>query len=225
MVGIPLPSSVDTARRWVAETQKAVNHSSGRRLAAATISSGGLHVYRHGKVLVDEGNLEIIDGDLKLSRGQISGDALKEQIGFDIAGGQNQSFTTPKKLEVGAWQQAAQITATPPNWAKSVVVYASAQFHGAWRDEYIESDACYGQARLRIGKRISPEPYLRMAVIGETANFEASLSLATTVACDGPVRVCVDHWLVNPGGWADFYDPAKSWVMIQAICVWLNQKR
>ncbi len=188
---IPVPTSLDMARRWVCETRGET--ASGRRLTSATISSGGLSIAREGSLVVD-GDLRIVDGDLILGGGVIQGDALKEHVWPQMVARPQASLLSQRVTGRGKWAVLDRISFPVPPWAEKAIIYANCQY-SAMPDINKSKTSLTGMVRIRTSRRKSPEMYVfsGMLPVSRTITFPTVESVTASSGLD----VVFEHWLAD----------------------------
>lgn len=212
MSNIPLPSNIDTLRRWV---RGAVPKQNGRRtLESATISKGNLRVAGGGKIIVEGGDLTIVDGNLKLGKGKIGGDALKEHVWPEVVWAGRRRIANPSRTGPEKWETFTSLQLTAPAWATRCLVYASCAYNAVMNEGALGDDNLEAACRAVIGGRPGAEFYLDLTVDG----FYTSIVQAGLIQLNDSrvARVDFQHWLAQ----AVLASAASCYPAL--IAIWLN---
>lgn len=113
---------LDLLQQRILELEQRVEmDASIRRLSASAIGSGGLRVHDGGALRIEgTGNLEIVNGNLVLGDGTISGEAFRTQFSSDLhrETGEMQGSTD--------WKTGVSIDIPQPSWAETTALSISA---------------------------------------------------------------------------------------------------
>lgn len=177
--GYPTPTHTleDLARQIKQLERDLALAYSARTLENASIGAGGLRVLDGGNITISTGGtLEIITGDLILGAGKITGDALAEQI-------EARAFHTTGTLTPStSWRAAASITITPPSWATSTVLMATAT----------ATIKTYARARLTVANAATLPVDLPERESGLVGTYSGSLSQGALWRGTGSTRAVLD---------------------------------
>lgn len=215
MTDIPLPLDENSLR---AKMRNWGTPPGGRRLASASIGSGGLKVYRHGKITIGAGgDLEVVDGNLILGDGKISGHALKEHISVDAIAGSQSHLSS---LSYNSWNSVKTISADRPAWANEAIILATCHTQigivsGAQR-------AAFQLTRIKIGNTYSGTGYGPLT--GAVGNQYATCIMGfSAIVLTSKVDISVEIKPISlvTASWADFWN---SSVFLSAAIWWVKNE-
>lgn len=107
--------------------------------------------------VLDGGSLEIVTGNLKLLAGTLPATALKNHIWVTMSDTVTVPVTAEKGWKIGQWHKYGTLTLTPPEWAKTGIIFALTLYKG--HIPAILATADYLEVRIRaiIGGKLCPE--------------------------------------------------------------------
>lgn len=226
---IPLPSTVDTVRQ---KAHTWGNNSRGQRLKFLNIGAGGLSVRRKGKIFIDDGGtLTIVDGNLRLSEGSITGYALKEHMSVDCAQVKKTGYSS---IPTRKWTQLLSVTLKRPSWATSGIITGTATVGlvpieynstGVWTP----AEGGFAFGRIKIADSLSGKAYAGYVYKPDEKAHEALVATPRldTVSTSSIINVSLEVFpdTIVGSQYPDYHwvQARRAWANLSAIVWWVKQ--
>lgn len=170
-------------------------NSSSRSMESASVGKGGLTVRDSGSITIEDGGSLIIDGgNLVLGKGVIDGNALRNQIVYQV-----DSANGSAALSMGNYVNVCGVAVTPPEWSRLSFIVISGSVGNWYKGSVSSTINCGGRISINGSPDMTTKTYGYELMYGNGMFYGVNVSSVYLASSSAPVTIDLSNYSYGDG--------------------------